>query len=70
MTWSERRGGSLLRALMTMIANSAILVRPLLVPAPLAGWTAVRRSGNADAFVLAWIAGHVRHSVSAPRTWN
>jgi hypothetical protein len=71
-TWSEASDGSVLQALLAAIARSPIVVWPILASSATrpAAWAAVRKSGNADAFVLAWIAGHVRGSRRAPRILN
>jgi hypothetical protein len=54
----DHRAG--LRALLTAIKRSPIIAR---LTAPLfvgRDWLSVRRSGDVDAYVLAWIASHVR----------
>ena len=44
------------------IANSPIVLRPraAAVMWPVADWAAIRNSPDVDAFILAWIASHVR----------
>jgi hypothetical protein len=55
-----------LRALLASIKNSPIIVHravQLLLARP---WASVRKSPDVDAYILAWIASHVR-SGSRPR---
>jgi hypothetical protein len=47
-----------LQALWEAIARSPIVVRQAAPPA--ADWSTIRQSLDADAFILAWIASHVR----------
>jgi hypothetical protein len=68
--WSGLSDGSALRALLAAVARSPILWRPAPAVVTATGWAAVRKSGNADAFVLAWIASHVRAAHPAPRVLN
>jgi len=69
--WSRLSDGpALLRALLAAVARSPIVSRPAPAAAYRARWAAVRKSGNADAFVLAWIASHVRGPRQAPRVLN
>jgi hypothetical protein len=69
--WSRLSDGvALLRALLAVVARSPIVWRPVPVVVDPAGWAAVRKSGNADAFVLAWIASHVRGPRQAPQVLN
>ena len=69
--WSEALADIGLQALLAVVRNSPIILRPILRPNPLAEWSAewskVRKSGNADAFVLAWIASHARERRRAHR---
>jgi hypothetical protein len=60
-----------LRVLLAVIARSPIIVRPILtgMALRLTDWAAVRKSGHADAFVLAWIASHVRGARRRPRVF-
>jgi hypothetical protein len=55
-TWPKRPVADL-RALMAKIKASPIIAWPR---RPLPDWATVRRSGDVDAYVLAWIASHVR----------
>jgi hypothetical protein len=59
---SARSVGATLTALAAAVARSPIVVPSLAQRAArrAAAWAAVRKSGQADAFVLAWIASHVR----------
>ncbi len=65
--WSEPPAGTELQALLAAVKGSPIVVRPVVQPPAALRWSAVRRSGNADAYVLAWIASHVRGAVRPPR---
>ena len=67
--WSAPTDRAALRALLAAVARSPIIVRPLLTAAAarLTEWAAVRKSGHADAFVLAWIASHNRSARRPPR---
>jgi len=49
-------------SLRVAIANSPIVIRPgaAAVMWPVADWAAIRNSPDVDAFILAWIASHVR----------
>ena len=51
-------------SLRVAIANSPIVIRPGAAAAavmwPVADWAAIRNSPDVDAFILAWIASHVR----------
>ena len=61
-TWFEPSVWTGLRALLAAVKSSPIVVPPLLcgpVVKP-ADWASVRKSGNADAFVLAWLASQAR----------
>ena len=58
-----------LYALLAAIKRSPILVRMserLLLARP---WASVRKSKDVDAYVLAWIASHVRGPRRPPRTF-
>ena len=58
---TERSIATGLQALFAAVAASPIIPWPPRAPAvPLGDWATVRRSGDADAYVLAWIASHVR----------
>ena len=61
MTRSSEAIGVGLRALLAAIKASPIVVRVSALD-----WARVRKSPDVDAFVLAWIASHVRRSL-APR---
>ena len=56
----EPMAGSGLQALLAAVRRSPIIWRPIVQSAG-AGieWAMLRKSAHADAFVLAWIAGHV-----------
>lgn len=49
-------------SLQAAIANSPIVVRPAAAAVvwPVADWARIRNSPDVDAFILAWIASHVR----------
>lgn len=50
-----------LESIVTTIANSPIVVAPPVEPKfVMSDWERVRRSQDADGFILAWIASHVR----------
>ncbi len=53
-----------LRTLLAAIRRSPIVPRPpVQLPAVvLADWASVRKSGNADAYVLAWLAREARNA--------
>jgi hypothetical protein len=65
-TSSKRSVAAGLQALFAAIKVSPILVWPRLrLPGISFGeWATVRKSGDADAYVLAWIASHVRGNTS------
>jgi hypothetical protein len=59
--WSEPLAGTDLQALLVAVRGSPIVICPIVRPTSVTTeWSAVRKSENADAFVLAWIASHVR----------
>ena len=66
-TRSEPRVGGSLYALVAAIKRSPIVVRLAARGWQLRDWQSVRRSPDVDAFVLAWIASHVRGARRAPR---
>ena len=67
MTGSEPQVGGRLYALVAAIRNSPIVAR-LTARGWLAGdWARVRNSPEVDAYVLAWIASHVRGARRPPR---
>jgi hypothetical protein len=49
-----------LESIVTTIAESPIVVEPVPPTFALSDWESVRHSPNADEFILAWIASHVR----------
>ena len=49
-----------LEAIVTAIATSPIVVPPVEPRFALSDWERVRHSPDADGFILAWIASHVR----------
>jgi hypothetical protein len=55
------------RALVAAIRNSPIMVRLGARLFSAAEWARIRKSPEVDAFVLAWIAGHVRDPRRPPR---
>jgi hypothetical protein len=60
-TWFEPSVWAGLRMLLAAVKNSPIVPLNLVrLPVPLADWMSVRKSGNADAFVLAWLASEGR----------
>ena len=63
-TWFKPSVWAGLQVLLAAVKSSPIVARPLLrVPAmPMPGWAAVRKSGHADAFVLAWLASEARNA--------
>ena len=58
-----------LYALLAAIKRSPILVRMSERPLLARPWASVRKSKDVDAYVLAWIASHVRSSRRPPRTF-
>jgi hypothetical protein len=56
-----------LRALIAAIGNSPIMVRLGARLLSAAEWARIRKSPEVDAFVLAWIASHVRGPRRPPR---
>jgi hypothetical protein len=63
MTWSPGSHRAQLRALLAAIKNSPIVARLTARLYLGRDWATVRRSPDVDAFVLAWIASHVRKPV-------
>jgi hypothetical protein len=47
-------------SLRAAIARSPILLRSAACERPVADWSTIRQSPDVDAFILAWIASHVR----------
>ena len=69
--WSGSSDRDGLLALVAAVSRSPIVVRSILTSSSLmTEWAAVRKSNHADAFVLAWIASHVRGDQRAPRVLN
>jgi hypothetical protein len=66
MTGSEPQVGGRLYALVAAIRNSPIVLRLAAGWLP-RDWARVRNSPEVDAFVLAWIASHVRGARRPPR---
>ena len=66
MTSWPRRPVADMKALIAAIQASPIVAwrRRRSAVAPFGDWATVRRSGDVDAYVLAWIASHVRGKVS------
>jgi hypothetical protein len=56
-----------LRALIAAIRNSPIVVRLRTGFLTASEWARIRKSPEVDAFVLAWIASHVREPRRRPR---
>jgi hypothetical protein len=56
-----------LGALIATIRNSPIVVRLRTGFLPASEWARIRKSPQVDAFVLAWIASHVRDPRRRPR---
>jgi hypothetical protein len=53
-----------LQALLAAVKASPIIAWPRRRSSALGDWATVRKSGDVDAFVLAWIASHVRGGTS------
>jgi hypothetical protein len=49
-----------LKSLRAAIVRSPILLRSATSVRPFADWAKIRQSPDVDAFILAWIASHVR----------
>jgi hypothetical protein len=58
-----------LRALVAAIKNSPIIVRLGARLLSASEWARIRNSPEVDAYVLAWIASHVRGPRRGPRTF-
>ena len=56
-----------LQALLAAIKSSPIVVRLTARLLQAREWARVRKSPEVDAYVLAWIASHVRHGPRPPR---
>jgi hypothetical protein len=59
--------GADLRALLAAVRSSPIVLQVAARLMPARDWASVRRSPDVDAYVLAWIASHVRGPRRAPR---
>src|SRR5262249_19779625 len=55
-----------LQALLAAIKSSPIVLRLTARVLPAREWARVRKSPDVDAYVLAWIASHVRHRPRRP----
>jgi len=64
---SAELGSTGLPALLAAIKSSPIIVRPAARCLQALDWDSVRKSPDVDAYVLAWIASHVRGTRRAPR---
>ena len=66
MTKCPQRPVADMKALIAAIQASPIVAwrRRRAAAAPFGDWATVRRSGDVDAYVLAWIASHVRGNAS------
>jgi hypothetical protein len=51
-----------LETLRAVIARSPIVLRSASLTGRVADWATIRQSPDVDAFILAWIASHVRDS--------
>jgi hypothetical protein len=58
-----------LRALLAAIRSSPIIVRLGARLLSASEWARIRNSPEVDAYVLAWIASHVREPRRGPRTF-
>jgi len=67
MTGSEPQVGGRLYALVAAIRNSPIVARLTACRWLARDWARVRNSPEVDAYVLAWIASHVRGARRPPR---
>jgi hypothetical protein len=65
--WFEPSAGAKLHALLAALRRSPIIVPIVCTACAALEWSRVRKSGNADAFVLAWIASHVHDRSRARR---
>ena len=69
ITRSEPVAGAGLNALVAAIKRSPIVVRLAARLRHVPDWARIRKSPDVDAYVLAWIASHVRGPRRAPRTF-
>ncbi len=67
ITGSEPSAGARLQALIAAIKRSPIVLRLAERLLLARDWASVRKSPEVDAYVLAWIASHVRGPRRAPR---
>jgi hypothetical protein len=67
ITGSEPSAGARLQALIAAIKRSPIVLRLSERLLLARDWASVRKSPEVDAYVLAWIASHVRGPRRAPR---
>jgi hypothetical protein len=63
--WSGPSAGADLRAVLAAISRSPIVARLTSIR----DWSSVRKSPDVDAYVLAWIASHVRGPRRVPRSF-
>jgi hypothetical protein len=66
-TGPDLSAGTGLYALLAAIRNSPIVVRMAGRLAQARDWARIRKSPEVDAYVLAWIAGHVPRNRRTPR---
>jgi len=69
ITRPEPMAGAGLDALIAAIRRSPIVVRLVARFRHVPDWASIRKSPDVDAYVLAWIASHVRGPRRAPRTF-
>jgi hypothetical protein len=62
--------GADLRALLGAVKRSSIIVKLAARLSPTLDWASVRKSPDVDAYVLAWIASHVRGPRRAPHKFT
>ena len=67
ITGPEPSAGAGLYALLAAIRNSPIVMRMAGRLAQAREWARIRKSPEADAYVLAWIASHVPRNRRTPR---
>jgi hypothetical protein len=68
-TGSKLSAGARLYALLAAIRRSPIVLRLAERMLLAREWASVRKSPGVDAYVLAWIASHVRGARRPPRTF-
>jgi len=64
---SKTFGRTTLHQLLAAMGRSPIIVRAMSGILYAADWASMRKSPHVDAFVLAWIASHVRQPRNVPR---